>query len=250
MSAFLVDPDDVRGDSLCLRDEEAHHVRVRRIRPGERCDVIDGRGTSYEVELREIGDDRVEADILGVHEGRGERRTMLHLAAALTKGQRFDYAVEKATEVGVASIIPVETARTVARQERGQKRVERWRRLAVAAAKQAGRSVIPEIGDVTKLEEVADGPLADVDMKLMASARGSEELSNSLSNSGAGRSALLFIGPEGCFCEAEETFLRNQGARAFTWGSSTLRADTACVVLSALVLDALEDPRRGRPSER
>ena len=236
MPAFFVDSGGVRGDDLILEGEEAHHVRVRRYRPGDEIDVIDGEGGAYRVRILEFGAGRAVTRIVARAPELGESPVRLHLAVAILKGSRFDDVVEKATQVGVAAIFPVLPERGVARPADGARRGERWRRVARAAAKQCGRSRAPDIAEPQALL-VAARTLADVcDRLVLADPRAGADLAAAV-GPGVGQVAL-FVGPEGGFEPQELEGLLAFGARPFAWGQRTLRGDTAAIVLAALVLDA------------
>ena len=240
MPAFFVEPGDVDGDRLVLLDEEAHHIRVRRCQEGDVVDVVNGKGVGYLARLISIAPKRVEAEIIEHRVEWGESPVSLHLAAAVPKGSRFDLVIEKGTEIGVAVILPLLTERGVIRPESGGRRAERWQRLARAAAKQCGRSRVPHICEPVTLSVAADKLARQCDAMLVADVTDGLQLSEVMPpglGSGAGDVAL-FVGPEGGFDPTERTSLLARGARPFTWGKRTLRAETAAIVLSALVLDA------------
>jgi 16S rRNA (uracil1498-N3)-methyltransferase len=232
MAAFYVDPEDVDERELCLVDEEAHHVKVRRYREGDEVEAIDGAGMGYRARITSMAPKRVCAEIVERQPERGESPVQLHLAAAVPKGARFDLVIEKGTEVGVAAFRPLLTERGVARPD-GKSRGDRWERLARAGAKQCGRSRVPAIAAPASPEAVlADLPAAC--RLLVAGPAGGGDLGDAV---GMGAEPVaLFIGPEGGFDPAEMALLTDRGARAFTWGERTLRAETAAVVLAALVL--------------
>ena len=235
MPAFYVESVAVVNDGIELRAEEAHHVRVRRHRPGDEVDVIDGEGLGYRIRLQTVEEGRVTGLIVRRMENLGESAVRLHLAAAVVKGGRFDLVVEKATEIGVASITPVTARRSVARPGG---RGARWRRLARSAAKQCGRSRVPQVNEPVPLLEAAEA-LADQDVPLLVADPGAPGDLRSLCAAGS-REAALFVGPEGGFEPGELEGLSRLGARAFAWGNRRLRAETAAVVLSAMVLTLME----------
>lgn len=235
MPAFFVEPEHVDGDHLTLVGEEAHHIRVRRCREGDVLDIIDGIGVAYQVRVQTLKPERVEAEIMRRLPEWGESAVDLHLAAAVPKGSRFDLVVEKATEVGVRSITPLLCERGVVRPGNEKRRLERWHRLARAAAKQCDRSRVPRITEPVPLQTAAEYLQSQCDCMLLAGPQGGLPLAEALQgNAGA---VGLFIGPEGGFDPAESTALIELGARPVTWGERVLRAETAAVVLSALVLD-------------
>ena len=235
MPAFLVDAACVREGGVVLGAEEARHLRVRRHRPGDEVDVIDGEGTGYRICIQTIEEERATGRIVGRRSDLGESPVRLHLASALVKGQRFDLVVEKATEVGVASITPVTARRNVARPGG---RGDRWRRLAQSAAKQCGRSRVPRVSEPVPLPEAAGAMAAEGARLLVADPAAPGDL-RSVCCPGA-RSAALFVGPEGGFAPEELDALGSLGARMFAWGNRRLRAETAAVVLSAMVITVME----------
>ena len=235
MPAFLVDSVSVSDGGVVLGAEEARHVRVRRHRPGDEVDVIDGEGKGYRICIETIEDERVTGRIVGRAEDLGESSVRLHLAAAPVKGLRFDLVVEKATEVGVASITPVTARRSVVRPGG---RGDRWRRLARSAAKQCGRSRVPRVSEPVPLLEAAGAMAAEGARLLVADPAAPGDL-RSVCDPGT-RSAALFVGPEGGFAPEELHALGSIGARMFAWGNRRLRAETAAVVLSAMVITVME----------
>ncbi len=232
MPAFHIDPSRIQGAHLQFTADEAHHLRVRRIRPDDIVDAIDGVGTAFRVRLVSLDGDEALGEILEMTSMASESLHELHLVVALIKGQRFDTVVEKATEVGVHTIHPVATQRAVVR---GLGKPERWQRVALAAAKQCGRSRVPDILAVADLDQkVAD--LARQKLLLLVA---DPDVSGSLQSAWETHPAgtALFIGPEGGFDSRELACMQASGAHSFAWGKRTLRADTAAIVLSALVLD-------------
>lgn len=234
-----MDPAEVEDGALVLRGEEAHHlVRVRRHRQGEVVEVVDGAGNWYQVRIEEVERDEVRAQILDHQQGRGESRVRLTLAAALVKGQRFDFLVEKATELGVAELAPLLCERGVVRPG-SEHKAARWEHLARAALKQCGRSRLPLITAPAALAEMVRAGVEEGQQVLLAVPAGGEELRRCLEDRVAERLTLA-VGPEGGFSANEVEAARRQGARVFTWGNRVLRSETAGIVLAALVLHEAE----------
>lgn len=239
MAGFLVDRADVQADTLVLRGEEAHHLaRVRRHRQGEVVEVVDGVGGWYQVRLESLDRDEVRAQILEHQQERGESQVRLTLAAALVKGQRFDFLVEKATELGVAALVPLLTERGVVRPG-SEHKPARWQHLARAALKQCGRSRLPLIAAPAALGAVVGAGVEEGQLVLLAAPTGGDELRDCLVGCSAGR-VILAVGPEGGFSPDEVAAARRQGARVFSWGNRVLRSETAGMVLAALVLHEAE----------
>ena len=240
MPGFWVDPGDVGEDRLLLRGDEAHHLtRVRRHGIGDEIEAVDGRGCCYRVRIEAVAEGMVEAAILIRLPEQGESPVRLILAPALLKGQRFDFIVEKATEVGVVSIAPLLTERGIVRIGK-ERKIERWQRLAQAATKQCGRSRVPQIEAPRSLPELLTDLTATCDMVLLATPGESASAFAENMAAGTGTSIGLLVGPEGGFTSAEVAGAREAGAVPFAWGERVLRADTASIVLAALVLHTAE----------
>lgn len=237
MPSFLVDGSDVDGDHLKLKGEELHHLRVRRHKVGDHIEIIDGQGGFYSVRLDAIEQDRAAGTILERSPERGEPNVELTVACALVKGDRFDSAVEKITEVGARKIVPLKCKRSVVRDP-SEARLERWRRIAQAAAKQSGRSRIPQVMEPVEIGAELGGGLPEGALRLMAVARGGvPSLRQAVEGARSTEEVTLFIGPEGGFAPEEEDEAAAAGVRPFTWGGDhALRVDTAAVVLGGLVL--------------
>jgi 16S rRNA (uracil1498-N3)-methyltransferase len=244
---FLVQPEDVNGNELVIRADEAHHLmRARRRVEGDVIDVLDGSGRLFRARVLSEEDDMVRCRILECTEEGGESVVRLHLGTSLIKGARYDAVVEKGTEVGIASFSPFTSERTVASVGSSQKQ-DRWERLVVAAAKQCGRCRLPLIFEPSTLPEVTQRLLDSCDRVLMATAdhvHDGGELRNALAGDPP-TSVGLLVGPEGGFAAGEIGEARARGIHTFSWGSRTLRAETACIVLAAIVLHEAEPIRGG-----
>jgi 16S rRNA (uracil1498-N3)-methyltransferase len=215
------------GDATVEIDgDELRHLRTLRLAPGDTLTVFDDTGVEYTVRLARI--DRRTAR--GTIERRAvvsrESRLELTLVPALLKGPRMDVVIEKATELGVCRIAPMVTARCVA--ARGH--VARWRRIALAAAKQCGRTRVPAIEEPVVL---AARLAADWrELKLIAWEETTERGWNRLPE--AVESVVVLLGPEGGFAPHEAADARAAGFEPVSLGARVLRAETAAVVAAAL----------------
>ena len=243
MPGFLVSPEDVVGGRLYLKGSEAHHLlRVRRYRTGDLVDVIDGCGSYYSARLESVEGETAVCSIIECCRGSGESAVEVELAPAVIKGQRFDFVIEKATELGVVGICPILTERGVVGPGSDNRR-DRWNRLAVAAAKQCGRSLVPQVAAPTAFADVVASMVERNDLVLMASPGDSVGGLDERLHGGESRRLGLLVGPEGGFSSAETEIARKAGVELFSWGDRTLRADTASVVLTALLLHEAERER-------
>jgi 16S rRNA (uracil1498-N3)-methyltransferase len=237
MGRFLVRPGAVDGDSVRFDAAETRHLtRVLRLGPGAVVEAIDGTGRTFAVRLDAITAGRARGTILGALASVAESPCVLTLGQSLLKGERMGWLIQKATELGVARIVLLQTARVVARPagERGDAQRARWERVARAAVKQCGRAVVPAV----------EGPRALAD--LLAEARhydgtwllhegpAGAPLARVAREAGGPRRLLLLVGPEGGFSEEEVRQGVTVGARVVSLGPRILRAESAG--LAALVL--------------
>lgn len=240
--SFYVRPEDVEGNRLILRGEEVHHaVHVRRCRIGDRVDVVNGVGTGYSVRVGGIEQGTLHGWIEETWCEPGEPRHLVTLALALLQGKRFDWAVEKATEMGVRRIIPVRMARTVA-QSSGSERGTRWRRIVRSAMKQCGRSRLPEVGPVVPWPDAVE-QMHRMDVVLVAwEGREVPSLRSVLPEDRSGTERVgVIVGPEGGYVQEELDAMKAAGFRFFSLGSRRLRAETAALLAIGTVLYELGD---------
>lgn len=246
MPQFLVSPEEIEGSRFLLQGPEAFHLtRVLRYKEGQTVEVFDGKGGRYSGLIERIrADGSVEGRITGtLHTPHAAVKVSLTLYLGLMKASRWEWALEKGAEVGVSRFVPVLTPRTVVQlREGGASKVERWRKILLAASKQCGRADLPEIRPAAHfrdaVQEAAGSGLTLLGWEKMPKKSTSPPLRELLAHARHKREAgvNLFIGPEGGFSEEEVELAEMEGARLFHLGSSTLRGETAAVVASALVL--------------
>lgn len=235
------------GARLTLSREESQHLtQVLRLGVGAEVYVFDGAGREFLCAVADVGR---RGEVMLEVRGRArppcaESPLELVLAAALLKGEKFDLIVQKATELGVVRLAPILSARTDVRLPRGaqdgdgSKRLARWRRIAVEAAKQSGRARVPEVCAPVALAEMFSAAAAD-DMggrRLIFAERDGRGLLETVGAwSVRPERVIALVGPEGGWEEAEIEGARRLGWEPITLGGRTLRAETACVVAVALL---------------
>ncbi len=221
---------------VTLSPQTAQHVsKVLRLRDGATLTAFDGRGGEYHAILRltgreaviEVGDHRLI-----------ERESPLRLILlqALARGERMDFVIQKATELGVHRIIPVAAARSVVQldAERGDKRAHHWQAVAASACEQSGRNTLPII-DLPQSFESALGSVSNIDCRLLLLPEASSSLASALSIAGQPQYIALLVGPEGGLEETEVERALEVGFRAARLGPRVLRTETAgLAALSAL----------------
>lgn len=249
MSQFYLPPEAVKEKSFHLEGPEAFHIlKVLRFKEGQSLDLFDGRGGRYKGTITRVGKEQVEGTLTETlaapHAGPAVR---LQLFQGLLKASHWEWVLEKGTEVGVDRFIPVITPRTVVllkEAERIQSKLERWGKITLAAAKQSRRARLPEIAEPAHfrdaIHEAAKAGLVVLGWEKMAGAHARDTLKEALAGAakkGKGPFTVsLFVGPEGGFSEEEVELAESAGAVLFGLGSATLRAETAAVVSSAVIL--------------
>lgn len=240
-------PEDVQSGTLILRQEECLHlVRVRRARTGDKLLAVNGRGSVFEAELVSIRPDEAVCRILSESAGDAEPLAQLTLAQGVMKGERFDWLVEKAVEIGVSEIIPMLCGESVVHPNPG--RIERWRRIAVSAMKQSGRTVLPDIKPVRTFSEVVESGKSYAH-RLMAHPGLHHNSLDGIHPVQAKQPMLALVGPEGGFTPEELDAARKNGFQFVSLGPRRLRAETAGLLLCSLILTRSGDLSGGNPRQ-
>ncbi len=236
MGKFHIRPEAVSEDRAVFDEEETRHLaRVLRLGPGDIVQAIDGRGTEYTVRLESMEGRLATGTVLARSTARIESPLSITLAQGIPKGDKMEWIVRAATEMGVARIVPLVTRRCVVRAELGRERARRWQRVAKEAAKQSGRSVIPAVEAPRKFDEfLAERPAFDLEIALWESERrGLSEILEAVSRPVA--SALIVVGPEGGLAPEEVEALREHGVETAGLGPRILRTETAAPTGIALL---------------
>jgi 16S rRNA (uracil1498-N3)-methyltransferase len=242
---FYTNPEKVGKDTLTVDGDEAKHIlSVLRFGPGDEISVMDGRGTKYQAEIVKTSRNSLEAKILSRARMENEPHCRVSLAQAVCRQERMDFLIEKATEIGVSSIIPILTEKSIVRVSsplQRKRKIERWRRIAIAAMKQSLRTVLPEIRDFTQFDDLL-AKSNHYDLCLIASLnKSSKNLSECLQLKKGLKEVLLIVGPEAGFTDHELSRAEEAGVVSVSLGLRRLRAETAGVVFSSLVLHRLTD---------
>jgi 16S rRNA (uracil1498-N3)-methyltransferase len=232
MHRVRVPKEQLRSGAIRLRGAELRHLRdVLRLKPGARIEIFDGEGGNFLAEITAIGSGAADIAVRCAIERRSESPLTLTLAVAITKGAKLDWVVEKATELGVSRVVPFTCRRTVPERGDFASRVSRWRRIAAAAAAQSGRTICPQIAEVTDFSGIVR-QAAGHDRALLFWERGAAALGPR--GDGHVRSVFVATGPEGGFTEAEAAQAEAAGFALATLGPRILRAETAAVAAVAL----------------
>jgi 16S rRNA (uracil1498-N3)-methyltransferase len=244
MHRFFLPPDHFKTDTISFPPDTARQMAlVLRLQPGERVIALDGLGMEYEVELLQVSRTGVQGRVTDRRAVRGEPAARITLYLALTQREKFEWMLQKCTEVGAAAFVPVISSRSLV-QERGDaaKKLERWGRIVREAAEQSQRGIVPEVRAPVKFEAaLQDG--SSYHLRLIPwegeQAAGLRQALAGLQNASSPTLAV-FIGPEGGFSAEEIEAARGAGFQPVTLGRRILRMETAAVVAAALILHELE----------
>ena len=252
---FYTPPDKIADSRVTLSADETHHLmHVLRMTPGNEAFVFDGCGREYRCSFRRVEHNHARLEISEELLDVVESPLRLTLAQALAKGDKFDFIIQKATELGVRTIAPLVTRYSDVRLDNQQKtkRVERWRRISLEAIKQCGRRRLVEIRAPRTLREFIAANEASPDespgpashpqrLLLLFSERGGVPVTDALGETSKSCSVVALIGPEGGWSDDELETLNDCGCKPVTLGPRVLRTETAAVVAIALIQQVIGD---------
>src|SRR5713226_2277525 len=227
--------------TVSLSADEARHARdVLRLHRGDEVYVFDGAGKEFRCAVRELDRDGAALDVLEeVEPARPESPLNLTLGIALLKGEKFDLVVQKATELGASRIVRVATSRADVRIRDGddaKRKVTRWQRIALEAAKQCGRARLMEIDEPVEFKALIDRPAEEGELRLMFAERNGKSLAEVTRNLQSDSvKVFALIGPEGGWADDEIELAREGGWQIVRLGGRTLRAETAAIVAVTLL---------------
>src|SRR5262245_61840634 len=238
MARFFLPRAQIRESHAIVAGQELHHLRkVMRLKPGDRITVFDDRGWEHDAVIRSLTSAEGQLEIVASYETPLESPLRTTLAVALTKGEKIDFVVEKATELGVQTIIPFASAHAVAKlaERKIAARTERWQKIALSAAKQCGRTHVPEILPLCMFQDFIMRSWPDTIKLIFWEKEAVQSLQQVRERYGDAKAVLLAIGPEGGFSGEEAELARAQGFDQVRLGRRMLRAETAAVTALSLV---------------
>ena len=226
----------VTGLSLSLPAGAARHVQVLRLQPGDVIRLFNGEGGEFDATVTRMGRSDVDVEVGAHHAVEREAARAVHLLAGITANERMDWLVEKATELGVASITPLVAERSVLKLkgERAEKKLAHWQGVAVAAAEQCGRNRVPTVHPaVTLTEWVKKAPPGE--RWVLSLSEDTQSLAQ-MQGQAAGLAmtpVTVLSGPEGGLSPTEEAAALAAGFAPVTLGPRVLRAETAPLAVLA-----------------
>ena len=238
MRSFFTEPENVSAEEIILTEDVSHIKRVLRMEEGDEALVFDGTGACYKVSFLEIETDLVRCKILEKTFSEAEPKVKVTLFQGIPKSDKMEQIVQKCTELGVFSVVPVKMDRCVAKLDKAEK-IKRFNKISREAAKQCARGVVPEIKEPVDFKE-AVRQIKEMDLSLMPyevlGHKGEKGLREILEKNKNAESIGIIIGPEGGFSDQEAVFAEENGINTVGLGKRILRTETAGSTLLSVIM--------------
>lgn len=245
MFHFFVEPSQICDKTIIITGSDVNHIKnVLRMKVGEEVAISNGVDEKeYRCGIAAFEEDRVILELRFVKEDGLELPSRVHLYQGLPKADKMELIIQKAVELGVYEIIPVETKRAVVKLDakKAKQKTERWQAIAEAAAKQSKRRIIPGVREpISFLKAVEEASSMEVKLIPYELAEGMDRTRERMENLPENADIAVFIGPEGGFDEKEIELAMQNGIEAITLGKRILRTETAGFTVMAWIMYQLE----------
>lgn len=224
---------------MFIDGQDAHHIsKVLRLQAGDTIIVIPPDGQEAGIaQIKEIAVDRVRLLLQGIVEEEKEAPIQVFLAQGLPKSDKMDFIIQKAVELGVTAVYPIQMDHSVVQYDNAKKksRAERWQKISVEAAKQCGRSFVPSVEPIQSLTELFSYLPDEVVIIMLYEGQTENGLKKALAKKMA-KAYLLLVGPEGGFSDQELILSQKHGALVVTMGPRILRTETASLAAMAMIM--------------
>lgn len=250
MHRFYITTDAISGNEATLTGQDAKHLAtVLRLKPGDRVELVDGKGTKAKAEIRSVSPQIASLTIVEKSEAISESPVHITIAQGMLKDKKMDMLIRHLTELGICEWLPFFSSRSIPKPDakRLKSRLERWNRISREALKQCGRSMVPVIGEPLQFVDLlargaafderiafwenATAPIGDVPRQNLKPIK----------------RVIVLIGPEGGFSEDEIEAAKNNGFDSYSLGPRILRAETASITSAALVQHFFGDLGKNTP---
>lgn len=234
MPQFFIKASDIFSNKYIIEGKDCHHLqKVRRVKPGDLIDLRGDDGILYKGRLIEVHPKSIMIEII---ESFMNNKIDIHLSlyTGILKGKMFDFVLQKAVEIGVERIVPVITERTVPIIDKSNNKRTRWEKIVASASKQCMRSNIPIVEDVLTFKEAITDSSSQIKIIAHPDAKGKNI--RDLFQSKTVNDISLFVGPEGGFSEKELIVAGENNWEHIVFGFTSLRAETAVIVLTAIII--------------
>ncbi len=233
--AWFFTENEILGEIFTISGENAKHIKVLRMRRGEELTLVTPGKLQYECELVSADGDHAEVKVVSKQPCQNEPDVAVTLYQALPKGDKMDYIIQKCVELGVSRIVPMISERCVSRPDEKtlRKKQERWQKIALQAAMQSRRGIIPEVGSCVSFKKAVELSCQN-EKTIFFYELGGESVKKLLTDKP--KSIGIFIGSEGGFSPEEVGLAVENGAQAATLGKRILRAETAPLAALSIIM--------------
>lgn len=241
---FVSDKNIIDGTAYISGEDVKHIYKVLRLKNGDSVIINNCSGKEFAGEISYIDKESVHVDIIEELNFQNESKLRIHLFQGFPKSAKMDLIVQKATELGAVEIVPVFTDRVVVKNKGGEeKKIQRWKKIAIEACKQCGRGLIPDVSSPVSFKEAMDR-FENMDLKVVPYENerklGMKEVFNS-SDCKDIKNIAIFIGPEGGFSDSEIQAFKDVNSSIVTLGPRILRTETAGFVCISILMYKLGD---------
>ena len=250
MNRFFVEPNQIQGKRISITGKDVNHIKnVLRMKPGEEISVSNGAdGKEYRCGIEEIGEEEIVCGLRFIKEDGLELPSKIYLFQGLPKADKMELIIQKAVELGAFEIVPVACRRSVVKldDKKAANKVSRWQGIAEAAAKQSGRGIVPEVGEVVSFGEACT-QAQELEHCLIPYELYDDmsETAKTMSQIVQGASIGIFIGPEGGFERGEVEQAMEAGALPVSLGRRILRTETAGLAILSVLMFQIEKDYAG-----
>lgn len=245
MNRFFVEDHQINGDQAYIDNEEVNHIaNVLRLKVGDKITICNRQCKAYCCIIKDIAEMRIDLVVESVLDTVNELSTKIYLFQGIPKSDKMELIIQKSVELGVYEVIPVKMKRSIVKlkDNKSDKKVERWNKISLSAAKQSKRAIIPAVKDpMTLVEAIHYAKQLDTTLVPYENAEDmsyTREIIHSMKGKG---SIGVFIGPEGGFDEQEINELDKINARKITLGNRILRTETAGLTILSILMFELEE---------
>lgn len=235
MTCIFLPKEELTSNKIIIKGEQAKHLSVLRIKPGELIKIFDSIGHRYISKVIKSRRKEVLVEILKEEAYSAESPLSIILAQGVPKGEKMDFIIQKSTELGVKTIIPIISERSEVKETA---KIERWRKIALSASGQSGREKIPAIEEPVSLEKFLNRNQKGI---IFSEEEKPQDLKKALKNLEGVATITLLIGPEGGFSPTELTLATNGGFTPASLGPRILRTETAAITAISIIQYELGD---------
>ncbi len=242
MPKFFVSPQQINEKTIEITGDDAKHIStVLRAKTGDKITICDKKSTDYECSICRINKNSVIAEINEIHKNKNEPNIKITVFQSIPKLDKMETVIQKCVEIGVVRIVPVISEHTVVKiGENASKKLERFRKIACAAAKQCERGIIPDIHEIIDFNNAVN-MAKSLDSAIMPYEKERKLSFKSAIKEINGSEIGIFIGPEGGFSPSEVQLCAQNGIKSVSLGKRILRTETAGLVAAAILLYELEE---------